>query len=109
MISFLTAPEQMRERAQRLGQYPPRPSLYASGALDHALPIAPERARAIIERAVPRPVTPVYAQLSELLQVWLHRALSGQARPREALIRAAEEMRRLLDRLELRPGPEART
>ena len=109
VISFLTAPEQMRERAQRLGQYPPRPSLYASGALDHALPIAPERARAIIERAVPRPVTPVYAQLSELLQVWLHRALSGQARPREALIRAAEEMRRLLDRLELPPGPEART
>jgi len=109
VISFLTAPEQMLERARRLGQYPPRPSLYASGALEHALPIAPERARAIIESAVPRPVTPVYAQLSELLQVWLHSALSGQAGPREALVRAAEDMRRLLDRVELAPGPEARS
>jgi multiple sugar transport system substrate-binding protein len=104
VIAFLTAPEQMRERARRLGQYPPRPSLYESGALEHMLPIAPQRARAIIERAVPRPATPLYAELSELLQLWLHRALSGQAEPADALARAADAMRRLLERAELAPG-----
>jgi hypothetical protein len=46
-------------------------------------------------------VTPVYTQLSELLQVRLHRALSGQEEPRAALADAAVEMRRLLDRLGL--------
>ena len=109
VISFLTASEQMRERAQRLGQYPPRPSLYDGDALEHALPIAPELARAIIERAVPRPVTPVYAELSELLQLWLHRALSGQTEPADALEQAADGMRRLLERAGLGPEPEART
>jgi hypothetical protein len=43
----------------------------------------------------------VYTQLSELLQIRLHRALSGQQAPRAALQDAAEEMRRLLDRVGL--------
>jgi hypothetical protein len=41
-------------------------------------------------------VTPVYAELSENLQIWLHRALTGQAEPRHALQRAATQMRDLL-------------
>ena len=52
----------------------------------------------IIERAVPRPVTPVYTELSEILQIALHRALTGQQAPREALVGAAAEMQQLLDR-----------
>ena len=39
-------------------------------------------ALAIIERAVPRPVTPVYSELSEILQIALHRALTRQQEPR---------------------------
>ena len=50
----------------------------------------------IIERAVPRPVTPVYSQLSEILQISLHRALTRQQEPREALQDAAAAMRALL-------------
>ncbi len=104
LIEFLTRPEQMLERARALGQYPPRPSLYEEGALLGALPVPPAQARLLIERAIPRPVTPVYTELSEGLQVWLHRALSGQARPREALAEAAREMRALLARVGLEAG-----
>jgi hypothetical protein len=49
-------------------------------------------------------VTPVYTELSEILQIWLHRALTGQTDPTDALHRAAQEMRELLSRVGL--GPE---
>ncbi len=101
VIEYLTRPEQMLERAQVVGQYPTRPALYEEEALAQSLPIPPAEARRIIERATPRPVTPVYTQMSELLQVRLHRALTGQQEPAEALAAAAEEMRELLDRVGL--------
>ena len=48
--------------------------------------------------AVPRPVTPVYSELSGILQVQLHRALTEQVEPRAALALAAAEMRAVLAR-----------
>ncbi len=109
LIAYLTAPEQMLERAHAAGQYPARVALYDDPRLTGALPVPAVVARKIIERAVARPVTPVYTQLSQLLQVWLHRALTGQAEPASALRAAASEMRALLDRAGLTPeGPGAR-
>jgi multiple sugar transport system substrate-binding protein len=104
VIAFLTQPEQMLERVRLLGQYPPRRSLYEDETLVGLLPIPPARARAIIDRAVARPVTPVYTQLSGLLQIRLHRALSGQQEPAAALADAAQEMGGLLARLGLAPS-----
>ncbi len=46
-------------------------------------------------------MTPVYSQLSEVLQIALHRALTGQATPEEALAAANVEMQAVLDRAEL--------
>lgn len=97
LVAFLTAPEQMRERAAIAGQYPPRRSLYDGDALRGVLPAPPERIRSIIEAATPRPVTPVYARLSSELQVELHRALTGDATPRDALNAAAVRMQRIVD------------
>ena len=105
LMLFLMEPEQMIERARIAGQYPTRPDLYRSGALDTVLTIAPADALAIIERATPRPVTPVYSQLSEILQVSLHRALTRQREPRDALREAADAMRVLLDSVKLAPSP----
>jgi multiple sugar transport system substrate-binding protein len=96
LIAFLTRPEQMLERARVVGQYPTRIALYERAELDESLAIPREQARRIIERAVPRPVTPVYTELSEILQIWLHRALTQQAEPQAALRSAAREMRRVL-------------
>jgi hypothetical protein len=66
--------------------------------LDDALAIPAADAREIIERAVPRPASPVYSELSEILQVSLHRALTRQQEPRVALREAATAMRALLAR-----------
>ncbi len=103
VIEFLTRPEQMVERARVVGQYPTRPALYEGDALEGALSVPPAEALEIIEHATPRPVTPVYTELSELLQVRLHRALTGQETPAEALAAAARDMRALLERVGLSP------
>lgn len=93
----------MIERARIAGQYPSRPALYHTDALADALTIPVSDALTIIERAVPRPITPVYSQLSEILQISLHRALTRQQEPRAALHDAAAEMRALLAKVKLEP------
>jgi multiple sugar transport system substrate-binding protein len=104
VIDFLTQPEQMRERARVVGEYPSRTSLYQGDLLKGELKVPPEVARRVIEYAVPRPVTPVYNQISEILQIQLHRALTRQAAPRAALNQAATDMQKLLDRVGLGAG-----
>ena len=101
LIAFLTAPEQMIDRT-RLGGYPTRPALYDDPRLGEALPIPLALARSIVERATPRPATPIYSQLSELLQIQLHRALTGQAPPERALQDAARDMNALIERTRVR-------
>jgi ABC-type glycerol-3-phosphate transport system substrate-binding protein len=98
LVKFLGAPEQMLERARLAVQLPARRSLYDTDALANALPIPIDQVRHLLDAAVPRPVTPVYSELSEILQVRLHRALSGQQTPTAALREAAGEMRALLAR-----------
>lgn len=98
LVAFLTAPAQMRERATAAGYYPTRRALFDDPRLAHALAVPPAQARAVIERATPRPVTPVYSQLSELLQIQLHRALTRETSPADALHTAARQIRALLER-----------
>jgi multiple sugar transport system substrate-binding protein len=107
VINYLTQPEQMRERARVVGQFPSRVSLFEGSELTGQLGVPPSTARQVIEYAVPRPVTPVYNQISEILQIHLHRALTRQTTPAVALDRAQREMQRLLDRVGL--GTGART
>jgi multiple sugar transport system substrate-binding protein len=104
LLSFLTAPEQMLERAVAVGQYPARLALYDEPRLAAALSVPPRIARDIVVHAVARPATPVYTELSQLLQVWLHRALTGQTTPDVALSQAAREMTVLLERVGLIDG-----
>ena len=79
LVEFLTAPEQMRERARVVGQFPSRVALYeADAGLEGALGLSPADALRIVAAATPRPVTPVYTELSEILQIRLHRVLSRQ-------------------------------
>jgi multiple sugar transport system substrate-binding protein len=103
LIEYLTAPDQLLDRARDVGQLPPRPALYALPELASALVLPASDVRRIIDAAVPRPATPVYTQLSELLQIRLHRALTRQQEPGDALAEAAREMRRLLERTGLTP------
>ena len=98
LVKYLTAPEQMLERARAVGQYPTRPALYEDPALEASLRLPGEVVRRIVEAATPRPVTPIYTEVSELLQVELHRSLTGQATPEAAMKAAATGIRALLAR-----------
>ena len=98
LVEFLTAPEQMLERARLAAQLPARLSLYDDGTLARVLPLPIAPVRRALDAAVPRPVTPVYSELSEILQVALHRALTGQQPPEAALAVAAANIRTLLAR-----------
>ena len=102
LIAYLTAPEQMLERAQAVGQYPTRSALYDDPRLRGAIAIPLENARRAIESATPRPVTPIYTELSEILQIELHRALVRQAEPGEALNSAAARINALIERTGMR-------
>ena len=102
LIAYLTAPEQMLERAQAVGQYPTRPGLYDDARLRGAINIPLENARRAIESATPRPVTPIYTELSEILQIQLHRALVRQVEPRQALDQAAAQINALIERTGMR-------
>jgi ABC-type glycerol-3-phosphate transport system substrate-binding protein len=54
-------------------------------------------------------VTPIYTELSEILQIELHRALVGQAKPQEALDAAAAKINTLIDRTGMRKLMSAST
>jgi ABC-type glycerol-3-phosphate transport system substrate-binding protein len=101
LIAFLTAPEQMLERAQ-LGGYPTRPAVYDDPRLANLLPIPVAAAREIVARSVARPAMPIYSQLSDLLQIQLHRSLTGQIAPSQALREAARQMNALIERTRVR-------
>jgi len=49
------------------------------------------------EVALPRPVTPVYPQISEIIQVAVQSALTGQATPQEALDQAQAAIAKILN------------
>ena len=102
LIEYLTAPEQMLQRAQAVGQYPTRPALYHDPRLRSAIAIPLDNARRAIESATPRPVTPIYTELSEILQIELHRALVRQAEPQDALNSAAKRINALIERTGMR-------
>jgi multiple sugar transport system substrate-binding protein len=106
LVEYLLEPAQLLERARIVGEYPPRPSMYETAALAAALPVDLAAARRIIEGAVPRPITPVYSELSEILQIALHRALTRQQEPRIALREAATAIRALLQRVQLESPPQ---
>ncbi|MHB1224774.1 MAG: ABC transporter substrate-binding protein [Gemmatimonadaceae bacterium] len=105
LVAYLTAPARMLERARMVGQLPPRQALYDDPRLAAALPLGVREAREAVASAVPRPVTPLWSELSERLQIALHSALAGQAEPTAALHRAAADMNALLERSGLQGGP----
>ncbi len=95
LIRYLSLPETQRLLTQTMGYEPPRRALYRDPSLlaDHpwladVLPV--------MEAAKPRPVTPYYLMLSEILQPELSAALVGTKSPEAALSSARRQMARLL-------------
>ena len=83
-IAFLTSPANLRQLALDLGYHPARRSLYLDDTLRRAQPSL-EDLFPVFLAARPRPVTPYYLMLSQVLQPEFSAALVGRKTPQAVL------------------------
>ena len=99
LIEFLTRPESQAYMSRTVGYRPARRSLYLDAQLTADQPILP-RLLPVVERARPRPVTPLYLALSQVLQSEISAIVAGVKEVDEALGDAQREIEFLLGDLE---------
>jgi multiple sugar transport system substrate-binding protein len=92
-IKYLTSDSAQIARAIAAGDPPSVKSAYT----DKLYATAPyfKQEQAVFNAATPRPVTPVYTQISTQLQTMISSVLSGQASPSAALTTAAPTVKQL--------------
>jgi multiple sugar transport system substrate-binding protein len=92
-IKYLTSDSAQIARAIAAGDPPAVKSAYT----DKLYATAPyfKQEQAVFNAATPRPVTPVYTQISTQLQTMISSVLSGQASPSDALSTAAPTVKQL--------------
>ncbi len=76
-IRFLTSESAQRERFMEKGYTPTQQSLFTDPALTDRSPVLPDIGKAL-DVAIERPPTPLYAQLSDVLQRRLSAVLTGE-------------------------------
>ena len=92
---FATAPEQQELMATEASLPPTLTETYDDPAVKKAMPFAAEL-RDAIGQAQPRPVSPVYPQISEAIFNNVYDALQGKASPDEAASKMNEEIDKAL-------------
>jgi trehalose/maltose transport system substrate-binding protein len=97
LVAFLTSPAAQRALALAYGLNPTRRALYRDPALLEAQPFL-GRLEAVFEHARPRPVTPYYIMISQVLQSELSAALAGMRSPQAALEQAQRQVEAILAR-----------
>jgi multiple sugar transport system substrate-binding protein len=95
LIDFLTSPNELERNAVQYALGPPLTRTYADPDVRRALPFASELLRGV-EQARPRPVSPVYPQISQAIYTNVHDALTGKTSPQEALRRGHAQIDRAL-------------
>jgi multiple sugar transport system substrate-binding protein len=94
-IDFVTNQESMNRAASKYALPPALASSYDDPQVQEALPFATEL-REAVEQAAPRPVTPVYTQVSQAIYENVNAALAGQSTPQEALENAQRDLEQAL-------------
>jgi trehalose/maltose transport system substrate-binding protein len=95
-IEFATNPDQQKIMATEASLPPTTSATYDDPAVKKALPFAGELKTAI-EQAKPRPVSPVYPQISEAVFNNVYDALQGNASPDEAASKMNDEIQKALE------------
>jgi len=90
VIRWLTGPAAQRELVLNQGYAPTWQSLYEDPELTAAHPLLEVQRRAL-ESALVRPLTPLYAQISDVLQRQINGLLSSDLPPERALARAQRQ------------------
>lgn len=106
LAAFLTGPQVQKRIALATGRAPSRIALYDDPEVRNRIPQLHSLLQTF-RQAVPRPPTPVYAPLSNIMQRYFSAALAlpGTAIDRRAAL-AAREMNRVLDLVRDRPDHE---
>jgi multiple sugar transport system substrate-binding protein len=95
-IEFATEPEQQKLMATEATLPPTLTETYDDPAVKKALPFA-EQLRTAIEQAQPRPVSPVYPQISEAIYNNVYAALQGDMSADEAASKMNDEIQKALE------------
>ena len=91
LIAHLTSPEANLVLALHYARNPPRRAVYEDPRLVEAEPFI-ARLRDMVERARPRPVTPYYLLISDVLQSEFSAAIAGLRSPEVSLKRAQRQV-----------------
>jgi trehalose/maltose transport system substrate-binding protein len=95
-IEFATEPDQQKIMATEASLPPTVSATYDDPAVKKAMPFAAELKTAI-EQAQPRPVSPVYPQISEAVYNNVYDALQGKTSPDEAASKMNDEIQQALE------------
>lgn len=98
-IKFVTSSKQQISRGIKAGQAPSSKSAYLNKDLLKTNPLYKNFIVAV-EKSRPRPQTPFYSDLSEILQIYVSKALSDQMSVEEALATAEKEIKKLISKAE---------
>jgi multiple sugar transport system substrate-binding protein len=95
LIEFWTSPKLETLYATKYSLAPVLKQTYTEAAVKKAQPFAPQLLQAV-QQAKPRPVSPVYQQISEAIYKNVNQALSGQSSPQSALKNAQSQINKAL-------------
>jgi multiple sugar transport system substrate-binding protein len=98
LVDYLTGAEAVARAAQEHAIAPPLEAAYDDPHVRRALPYVDELHSAV-RQAKPRPVTPVYQQISSAISQNVNLALSGQQSPQDALRKAEDQIDQALSTL----------
>jgi len=95
-IEFATSPDQQKIMATEASLPPTIASVYDDPAVKKAMPFA-EELRSAIEQAKPRPVSPVYPQITAAIYDNVYAALQGDMSPDEAASKMNDEIQKAIE------------
>lgn len=95
LIKFLTSYDEQLYKAVNAGQNPTREAVYKDAQLKKAAPFMVELYGVFIN-AEPRPRTAKYSELSDVMQKYIHAALTRQMSAQKAIEEMAKELNRVL-------------
>jgi multiple sugar transport system substrate-binding protein len=88
---FSISPEWQKEEMVKFSLAAVIPSVYSDPAVKKAVPYAPELLKAL-QQAKPRPVSPVYSQISQAIYKNVNDALAGRSSPAAAVKKADQQI-----------------
>ncbi|BAB04963.1 BH1244 [Halalkalibacterium halodurans C-125] len=93
LVKFMTGPEGQKITAIHGGNAPTIEALYSDDEVLEASPLfANEEFVETLQNAVPRPVSPIYPEISDIMQVEISKLLAGELTAEEAVQNMEEKM-----------------